>query len=187
LIHDRQYSQGGFSMEGGPNRTRPTIAWFPCARRQCATALLILVIPGLAHGEDGDWIAKRVTDPFTNSSRCVAESLHQVMDDGYQEGSVYLQVDQNQLIFVTESNIDLGSNEQGLQVDDQPTMPFEQAMHDQQAVIREDIQQVITSFQDGLKVRVRLKFWPTWPSKGSKDVEFSLIGFQKAFAQLPGC
>jgi len=152
-----------------------------------AAALVMSVAAEQAHAEDNAWFTKRVTDPFTNSSRCVAESTHQSMNDGYQDGNVYLQVDHERLVFVTQSNVDLGSTEQGLQVDDDPAIAFEQVMHEQQAVVEQHIEQVIASFQEGRKVKVRLKYWPTWPSKGSKEVEFSLIGFQKAFAQLPGC
>jgi len=176
-----------FSMEGGASIMQDDCARLRRGRLRIIAALLISAAAGLAHAEDIAWVAKRVTDPFTNSSRCVAESTHQSMNDGYQDGNVYLQVDRERLVFVTQSNVDLGSTEQGLQVDGDPAIAFEQVMHEQQAVVEQHIEEVIASFQEGRKVKVRLKYWPTWPSKGSKEVEFSLIGFQKAFAQLPGC
>jgi hypothetical protein len=153
-------------------------------RYVAATALLTATT---AVAAEEAWVAKPAYDPFTGSSRCVAESVHRTMHDGYQDTAIYLQVDQKQLLIVTESNIDLGAGDAELKVDDRASIKFEQVKREVQAIVEREIARVLADFREGLKVTITLKFWPTWPSKGSKRIDFSLIGFRKAFAALPAC
>ncbi len=134
-----------------------------------------------------NWVAKNVYDPFTSKSRCVAESVHQRMPDGYQETAIYLQIDAKGLTVVTESNIDPESPHNGIRVDDNEFMKPDKFRHEQRAIFERDAEHIVEQFRRGLKVVVTLKFWPTWPDKGAKQTEFSLIGFTKAFSQLPNC
>jgi len=142
--------------------------------------------PAAAQGVE-NWVAKNAFDPFTSKSHCVAESVHQRMHDGYQETAIYLQVDANGLTVITESNIDPESPHNGIRVDDNDVMKPDKFRHEQRAVFERDATHIIEQFRRGLKVAVTLKFWPTWPDKGRQTAEFSLIGFTKAFAQLPDC
>ena len=43
---------------------------------------------------------------------------------------------------------------------------------------------LIDQFKAGLKARVQLRFWPTWPETGTHSVEVSLIGFTKAWEEM---
>jgi hypothetical protein len=134
-----------------------------------------------------NWTAVRIFDPFRNETRCVAESSRQVIHDGHQDTTIFLRVDQSSLLVVTESNLDLNRPDVGLRVDDGKLIKPDKAYLDQNALFESNASRIITQFKPGLIARVSLHFWPTWPSKGLKTASFSLIGFSRAFAQLPGC
>jgi len=133
------------------------------------------------------WTAKNVYDPFTSRSHCVAESVHQRMHDGYQDTVIYLQVDAKHLTIVTESNIDPESPHNAIRVDENDAMKPDKIQREQTALFERDADHIVDQFRRGLKVVVTLQFWPTWPDKGAKQAEFSLIGFTQAFAKLPNC
>jgi len=135
----------------------------------------------------GGWEAKRVFDPFRNTSRCVVESGHQKIHDGYQETEVYLRVDDQVLLVVTESNLDLREADVGLQVDGQKLIRPDRLHLEQSAVFESGIGKITGQFKAGQVVTLSLRFWPTWPSKGLKVVRFSLIGFTRATQRLPAC
>ncbi|UCH53562.1 MAG: hypothetical protein JSW09_01800 [Pseudomonadota bacterium] len=144
-----------------------------------------------AAGESPDaaenWTAKRIFDPFRNETRCVAESRHQVIDDGRQETTIYLRLDERGLMVLTESNVDLNHPDVGVRVDDGALIKPDKAYLDQNAVFESSAASIISQFKAGLKADVGLRYWPTWPSKGLRTATFSLIGFTRAFARLPGC
>jgi len=133
------------------------------------------------------WEAKRIFDPFRNTSRCVVETEHQKIHDGYQETEVYLQLDGKSLRVVTESNLDLRQADVGLRVDDQKLLRPERLHLDQTAVFENEFETIIRQFKTGRMVTFSLRFWPSWPSKGIKTVPFSLIGFERAYQRLPAC
>jgi len=173
-------------------RTFPTTQQRP--RKDYLAAILaiggiVAVHAGLpAPATAGDnWTAKNVYDPFTSQSRCVAESVHQPIHDGYQDTVIYLQVDAKHLTIVTESNIDPESPHNAIRVDENNAMKPDKIQREQTAFFERDAEHIVDQFRRGLKVVVTLKFWPTWPDKGAKEANFSLIGFTQAFAKLPNC
>jgi hypothetical protein len=133
------------------------------------------------------WTAVRIFDPFRNESRCVAESSKLIIHDGHQDTTIYLRVDQSSIVVLTESNLDLNRPDVGLRVDDGALIKPDKAFLDQNALFESSAPRIIAQFKPGLVARVSLHFWPTWPSKGLKTASFSLVGFSRAFAQLPGC
>jgi hypothetical protein len=46
---------------------------------------------------------------------------------------------------------------------------------------------LVDQFKRGLRARVQLRFWPTWPTTGVHSATFSLIGFTRAYAGLDEC
>lgn len=135
----------------------------------------------------GDWEAKRVFDPFRNTSGCVVETGHQKIHDGYQETEVYLRLDDKSLRIVTESNLDLRETDVGLQVDDHKPIRPDRLHLEQSAVFESGIGTIAGQFKAGKMVTLTLRFWPTWPSKGPRTVRFSLSGFTRAYQRLPAC
>jgi hypothetical protein len=134
-----------------------------------------------------NWTATRIFDPFRNETRCVAESSRQVIHDGHQETTIYLRIDRSSLLVLTESNLDLNHADVGLRVDDGELIKPDKPYLDQHALFESNAARIIAEFKSGVTVTVSLHFWPTWPSKGLKTSRFSLIGFTRAFARLPGC
>jgi hypothetical protein len=140
-----------------------------------------------ASDEGAIWTAKRIVDPFRNETRCVLETPKVSLDDGYQETKVHLRIDGRSLYVITESSVDLREPDVGLQIDKGKLIKPDGAYLDQQLLYETQIGTVIDQFKNGLAVDVKLRFWPSWPSKGLKTVNFSLIGFTRTFARLPGC
>jgi hypothetical protein len=138
-----------------------------------------------AAGEN--WTAVRIFDPFRNESRCVAESSRQVIHDGHQDTTIHLRVDQTSLLVLTESNLDLNHADVGLRVDDGALIKPDKTYLDQNALFESNAALIVRQFKSGLTAKLSLHFWPTWPSKGVRTASFSLIGFSRAFAKLPGC
>lgn len=134
-----------------------------------------------------NWTAKRIDDVFRNESRCVLETAAVTIDDGRSPTNVFLRVDTRSLMIMTESNVDLGRPDVGIQVDEHKPIKPDRAFLDQNLLFETQGAQIISQFKAGLSVEVRLRFWPTWPDKGLKTVRFSLIGFTQAFSRLPGC
>ena len=137
--------------------------------------------------EGSNWTAKRIYDAFRNESRCVLETPRVILDDGRQETKVFLRVDSRSLTIMTESNVDIGHADVGIQVDDKKSIKPDQVFLDQNLLFEARVAQIVEQFKTGLAVEARLRFWPTWPSMGLKTVSFSLVGFTRAFARLPGC
>ena len=134
-----------------------------------------------------NWTAARIFDPFHNETRCVVESSRQVIHDGHQDTTIYLRVDGSSLLVLTESNLDLKHADVGLRVDDGALIKPDKVYLDQHALFETSAPQIISRFRSGQKTEVHLRFWPTWPNKGLKTASFSLVGFTRAFARLPGC
>lgn len=155
--------------------------------RWLSSALLFVGASGFAMPIAAEWSARRVYDPFTDKSRCVAESDFVALHDGYQDTRLRLRVDQQSVAIVTESNIDSAKPDAGIVVDDHSLIPFDTIALEQTAVFREHAATLIEQFRKGRQASVRLHFWPTWAPKGMRSVAVSLIGFSQAYAHLPDC
>lgn len=161
---------------------------------KCITAtitLTLLVVLALlftgAAAAEANWIAKPVFDPIKDQTRCMLESVKQVLNDGYQDTEIVLRVDERALLVVTKSNINAGKGDIGLQVDDHEFIPMDKVYLEQNIVFEKDIANIIEQFKKGLKAKFTLRFWPTYPDTGPKTLNFSLIGFTKAYGDLADC
>lgn len=134
-----------------------------------------------------DWTAKVAYDPFKDESHCVVESLAQAIDDGYQDTEVFLRLDSTNLMVMTRSNVDVASSDVGVRVDKYELIKPDNIYMEQNVVFKKDISKIIEQFKEGRRATFTLKFWPTYPDTGVKTVTFSLIGFTKAYANLPDC
>jgi hypothetical protein len=141
--------------------------------------------PTGAVGEN--WIARRIYDAFRNETRCVVETPRHTLHDGYQDTAVFLRMDGRSLMVMTDSSLDVAHPDVGLSVDGRALIRPDRVFLEQNALFETDIAPIIAQFKAGAAVEVRLHFWPTWPSKGPRTVTFSLIGYTRAFARLPGC
>ena len=156
------------------------------SRRLSSIALFAGAL-GVAMPVAADWGARRIYNPFSGQSPCVAETDFVRLHDGYQDTRLRLRVDQQSVAIVTESNIDGSKPGAGIAVDDQSLIPFDEINLEQTAVFHKQAATLIEQFKLGREASVRLHFWPTWAPKGLKTVTISLIGFTRAYTQLPNC
>ncbi len=156
-------------------------------RNHSAKSVLMAGALVAASGAHADWTARRVYDPVKDENHCVAESGRLHIHDGYQETELYLRVDKNSVLVVTDSHIDTRIPDSGISVDGASPIPPDEVHREQSALFRTRVAELIQQFDAGRRAEVRLRFWPTWPTQGRKTATFSLRGFRKTFAQLPGC
>lgn len=109
------------------------------------------------------------------------------LDDGYQQTPVFLELDGTALRVVTDSNLDTTGSPLGLTVDREPFIAADGVQGRTNLLFEREIESIVSQFIAGNRVRVRLRFWPTWPATGDKFAEFSLIGFTSAHKALAAC
>lgn len=134
-----------------------------------------------------DWTAKVAYDAVKDESHCVVESPAQTIDDGYQDTEVFLRLDSATLMVMTRSNVDADDPDVGVRVDKHELIKPDGVYLEQNVVFEKDISKIIEQFKQGRRATFALKFWPTYPNTGTKTATFSLIGFTKAYANLPNC
>ncbi len=149
-------------------------------------AVLALVALGAPAGAV-DWSLKMVPRTDGPGSRCVVESARQSLSDGYQTSSAYLTVDARSVAVTTASNLDAGSGDIGLAVDQEPLVPMDRLEGKKTALFATKRARLVELFKAGARVRAQLRFWPEWPATGTHSAAFSLIGFTKAYGELAGC
>jgi len=134
------------------------------------------------------WAVKSVPDPQGGRSRCMLESPRKIIDDGYTKTPVRVRIDAHLVQVVTESDIDLGFRDVGLRVDDGGLLRPDTVHAQQGLIFLKDAARHIESMRQGRTLYVDLRFWPTWPSRGRRTVEFDLDGLAPVLARLPaGC
>ena len=65
--------------------------------------------------------------------------------------------------------------------------PLDEVVDRRTAVFTSRYEALVQAFERGRRVRVQLRFWPTWPKTGTHAATFSLIGFTRARARLADC
>ena len=146
-------------------------------------ALLALAGPAAAAG----WTVKTVPRIDGPGTRCVIESSREELPDGYQATTAYLTVDTRSVAVTSGSNLDAGSGDIGLVVDQQALVPLDKLAGTKTALFDSKHAQLVELFKAGARVRVQLRFWPEWPATGTHSATFSLSGFTKAYGELAGC
>ena len=147
--------------------------------------LVLLTVGGPAQAQT--WSVKTVPRTEGSGTRCVIESTRETLSDGYQTTSAYLTVDTRSVAVISASNLDAGSADIGLVVDQEPLVPLDKLAGLKTALFDSKHARLVELFKAGARVRVQLRFWPEWPATGTHSAVFSLIGFTKAYGELAGC
>ena len=142
-------------------------------------SILLVTQPARAVAE---WVAKP-----GNGSGCVLESSPESLTDGYQTTTARIRVDGKMVSVSSPSVFDAGSKDIRIVVDEQEIVPMDRLADPRTAVFESRYAALVEQFKRGLRARVQLRFWPTWPATGTHSATFSLIGFTRAHAQLGEC
>jgi len=126
------------------------------------------------------------TAPGATAS-CVLESERQPLSDGYQKTWAQIVVDRQAVRVTSPSKLDPGDADIGLVVDDGPFVPMDEVAGERTAVFKTRYAPLVDDFKRGLKVRVQLRFWPTWPKTSTHSAIISLLGFTRAHEGLADC
>jgi hypothetical protein len=150
------------------------------------SALLALGLGGPA-GAAGEWSARVEPAGAGAAPRCVLESERQPISDGYQTTWVQIRVDDEAVQVSSASVLDAGEGDLGLVIDDGAFVRADDVTGQKTAVFTAHYGMLVDDFKRGLRVRVQLRFWPTWPKTRAHSATFSLIGFTRAHAHLSDC
>lgn len=130
------------------------------------------------------WTAAIQSDPVTRQSRCLLTSESQTTSDGYNTTPVFLLLNNNSFMVVTESDLDPSFADLQLIVDDKPPMRSDKIARKTILVFDKNIPELVQLLRLGRQITVYLRFWPTWPATQTFPVRFSLSGFSKAHDSL---
>jgi len=123
----------------------------------------------------------------SGGSGCVLESSPESLTDGYQTTTALIRVDGKMVSVSSPSVFDAGSKDIRIVVDEQEIVPMDRLADPRTAVFESRYAALVEQFKRGLRARVQLRFWPTWPTTGTHSATFSLIGFTRAHLQLGEC
>ena len=107
------------------------------------------------------------------------------LSDGYQTTSALVQVSPTEVRVISESVFDAGKDELLIQVDKKDAVKADGLAEGNKTVVfKTQAPLLIEQFKAGLRARVQLRFWPSWPETGNHSVEISLIGFTRAWDEM---
>lgn len=150
-----------------------------------ALAVLVCIVAGAAPAEA--WRVQPLPEGQPGGARCVLQSARQAVFDGYQDTWAQIVVDDTTVRVTSASMLDPGDGDIGLSVDGGGFVPADDVVDGRTALFSTRYGVLIDDFKRGLRVRVQLRFWPTWPKTGTHAVAFGLIGFTRAHTQLADC
>lgn len=122
-----------------------------------------------------------------NNPGCELETAKITLHDGYQDTRIRLNINDQRLLVITESNIDIGSGDAGLQVDGKAMIPPDTVVDEQNVEFSSNIATIVEQFRKGNTVRVHLRFWPSYPATQRYGAVFSLAGFTRAWDKYQAC
>jgi len=131
-----------------------------------------------------DWSVHQAT---AGSTACVLETADITLHDGYQDTWVRLNINAERLLVMTDSNIDTGFDDAALQVDGKAVLPADAAVDEKNLRFDTDMTTIIEQFRKGNRVRVYLRFWPSYPATQRYEAVFSLAGFTRAWSEYTEC
>jgi len=146
-----------------------------------AALVVILLMMGSVRAA-AEWTAKS-----GDGSGCMLESSPESLNDGYQTTTARIRVDGKMVSVSSPSVFDAGFNDIRIVVDEQETFPMDRLADPRTAVFESRYAALVEQFKRGLRARVQLRFWPTWPETGTHSATFSLIGFTRAHTGLGEC
>lgn len=145
----------------------------------------VLVAAGAASA--ADWSVRSVARADAPGVRCRLESSRQTLPDGYQNTTAYIVVAAKSVTVITAAPLDASFKDIGLAVDQGEFIPMDGLDGDKTVLFDSNYDRLVGQFKAGLKARVQVRFWPTWPATRAQSTTFSLIGFTNAYDQLPEC
>jgi hypothetical protein len=86
-----------------------------------------------------------------------------------------------------ESPLDASFHDIGMQVDRHPFVSMDNTQERKTAVFTTSYATLVEQGKKGARLRVQLRFWPTWPATGTHDATLPLKGFTKAYAEMLAC
>ena len=122
-----------------------------------------------------------------SGSACVLETGEITRHDGYQDTSVRLNINQQRLLVMTGSNVDTSFDDTALQVDGHAMMTAVSADEDQNLRFDTGMPALVEQFRKGNRVRIYMRFWPTYPATERFEIAFSLAGFTRAWNDYTAC
>jgi hypothetical protein len=143
------------------------------------TAMLLVASPAVLAAE---WTVK----PGAGTG-CVLESSPESLPDGYQTTTARVRVDGKTVSVSSPSVLDPSFNDIGIAVDEESLVSMDRLADQRTAVFESRYGTLIELFKRGLRARIQLRFWPTWPATGTHVATVSLIGFTKAHARMDDC
>lgn len=158
------------------------------SRRVCllTTAIPVVLASILLVAKPARVSAEWTVKP-SGGSGCVLESSPESLTDGYQTTTALIRVDGKMVSVSSPSVFDAGSKDIRIVVDEQEIVPMDRLADPRTAVFESRYAALVEQFKRGLRARIQLRFWPTWPTTGTHSATFSLIGFTRAHAQLGEC
>ena len=122
-----------------------------------------------------------------SGSACVLETGEITRHDGYQDTSVRLNINQQRLLVMTGSNVDTSFDNTALQVDGHAMITAVSADDEQNLRFDTGMPALIEQFRKGNRVRIYMRFWPTYPATQRVEIAFSLAGFTRAWNDYTAC
>jgi hypothetical protein len=115
---------------------------------------------------------------------CRLESDKATLNDGYQQSSAQLLVTPTEVKVVSESTFDESDKDLLIEVDRNEPVKADGLSGDKTVIFKDSASSLIAQFKAGLKARIQLRFWPSWPKTGTHSATVSLIGFTKAWDEM---
>jgi hypothetical protein len=140
---------------------------------------LSLGLLGAAPPEKDAWTLTKL-----QGGGCRLDSDKASLSDGYQTTSAQLRVTPTEVRIVSDSTFDDGKHDLLIEVDKNEMVKADGLDGGKAVVFKNGASSLITQFKAGLRARVQMRFWPTWPETGTHSVVVSLIGFTKAWDEM---
>jgi len=144
--------------------------------------LLAIVLVAEPATTAADWVVK----PGAGTA-CILESSPESIPDGYQTTAVRIRVDAKMVTVSSPSVFDPGFSDIGIAVDGEAMVPMDRLADPRTAAFESQYAALVEQFKRGLRARLQLRFWPTWPPTGVHSATVSLIGFTRAWERLNEC
>lgn len=122
-----------------------------------------------------------------SATHCALESNEISLHDGYQDTRARLNINEQRLLVITGSNIDTSFDDTALQVDGRAVMTAGRVADEQNLRFDADMPTLIEQFKKGNRVRIYMRFWPTYPATQRYELAFSLAGFTRAWNDYTAC
>jgi len=149
---------------------------------QGLVVLTLCLVGTTVRADASNWSRQLRNSPIDGENDCVLTSKTKSLFDGYQNTRVHLELDAKGLEVISDSNLDFGGKlPLGVTVDGGDFFPADGLDGETRLRFSHDFDLLVQDFIKGIDARLRLRFWPTWPATGDKTIDFSLMGFAKAY------